>query len=616
MRKLPVIFFLFSILLVNYYPQSQEQEITGLMKKASTDTSAINAIIDITREIKDTDLAVALKYLQQVYTLSEKLEHAGGILSAAQLIGDLYSTMGDVQKGIKFVDAAISKHSGSLSIEEVAVLYIAKASLHNDASERQRALEIFNLALENVRSPELKARLFANRGNSYQAMGNYESALKDYQAALDYYLGAGQLKYATIIYSNFGMIYYNLTEFQKSLEFYKKGLQLAEEFNDPSLLAQSYSNIGATYEKLDSMETAIACYLKGLEFAKRQGDQLKMAQNHLNLGNIYNRQGKYDRALEQFRKSFDICKKNGILYGMMMNYTSMGELWYNTGDFARSASNYDSALTYAKQMDLPNELIQISFGLSGAYEKAGRFKEALELHKSAVKLQDSLFALEKQKTILDLTNKYENEKKEKLIADQQFTITYTITGFVVAAIILVSLVAFLIYRNRRLKQLYLKNVMEMSQTYTHIEPGDEEKNNIAVKNQDVEATLLYNRIIDYLQEKKPWLDPDFNINDLAKSLITNRTYLSSAITKGSGVHFNTLINSYRINEAKRLIIESADKAENIDEIMSKCGFRNRGTFNTSFNKLTGMSPGQFRNYSKTVNLSEQDPAEPGGQPNS
>lgn len=300
----------------------------------------------------------------------------------------------------------------------------------------------------------------------------------------------------------------------------------------------------------------------------------------------------------------------------MMNHTSMGELYHNTGDYSRSANNYKSAMVYAKQMNLPNEQIQIGFGLASAYEKSGRYMEALEVYQSAVKLQDSIFALEKQKAILDLTNKYENEKKEKLIADQQFTITYTITGFVVAAIILVSLMAFLIYRNRRLKQLYLKNVMEMSQTYTHIEPGDEEKNNIAVKNQDVEATLLYNRIIDYLQEKKPWLDPDFNINDLAKSLITNRTYLSSAITKGSGVHFNTLINSYRINEAKRLIIESADKAENIDEIMSKCGFRNRGTFNTSFNKLTGMSPGQFRNYSKTVNLSEQDPAEPGGQPNS
>jgi len=309
MRELPVIFLLFTLLFVNSGAQSHEQDIPALMKKAAKDTSTITTIIDLSRRIKDTDPGKALKYLEQVYGFSAKLEHTNGMMESVQLIGDLNSTMGDVQKGIEVIGLAIKQYSRLFSKEDLAVLYIAKAALHNDANEPQKALEIFNLAKEIVNQPATKARLFANRGNSYQAMGEYEPALKDYQTALDIYLELGHLKYATITYTNLGLIYYNLSDFKKSLEFYKRGLQLAEEFNEPSLLAQCYSNIGATYEKLDSMDTAISFYLKGLDIAKNQGDQLKMAQNYLNIGNIYNRQGKFDQALEFFNKSFEICKK-------------------------------------------------------------------------------------------------------------------------------------------------------------------------------------------------------------------------------------------------------------------------------------------------------------------
>lgn len=611
MRPLTVLLILITLIFANSVAQTPEQQLPALMKKAKTDTAAISAVIDLSRNIKDSDPKLALSSLEQAYALAGGLQHVNGVLASVQLICDLHSTLGDVKKGIKFIDDAVANHSSLLSKEELAVLYISKASLYNDASEPQRALEIFNLAKENLSRPENKARLFANRGNSYQALGDYKSALKDYQSALEIYLKLGLNRSATITYTNLGLVYYTLSEYGKSLEFYKKGLQLAEEYNDPSLLVQSYSNIGAAYEKLDSLENAVSSYLKGLEIAKSQGDQLRIAQNYLNLGNIYNRQKKYAEALDYFKRSLEICRRNGINYGLMMNHISMAELYYDTGDFSNSIKSYTSALEFAKEMNLPNEQIMISFGLSGAHEVVGNFKEALQHYKFGVTLQDSLFNLEKQKVILDLTNKYENERKEKLIADQQFTITYAITGLVVAGIILSSLVAFLIYRNRRLKLLYLKNLREMSQTYTHIEPDSVEKTDLPQKQQEIEASILYNRIIDHLSDEKPWLDPDFNINDLAKSLMTNRTYLSAAISKGSGDHFSTLVNSYRINEAKRLIIESVNKAENIDEIMSKCGFRNRGTFNTAFNKLTGMSPGQFRNYSRTTHTPDQEPSDPG-----
>lgn len=606
-KRIPVAFILLFIFgLSPAFAQRGADELSSIAVKAASDTAAITSLVNLSIDLKDSDPAKALGFLEKAYIFSEKLGHIDGMINSVNAIGDIQSMLGETKKGIAAIEAALAKHSKQFSADQIVNLNISLASLYNDASDAKRALEIFTGIKNDLRTPVLKARYYANRGNSYQTQGEYSASLSDYQKALEIYLELNMSKQAAISYSNLGLVCYTLEEWNKSLGYYIKAVDISEKTGDLDLLGQSYSNIGATYQKMDSVDQAINFYNKGLEVGTRQNNKLRVAQNLLNLGNLFTKQKKYEKALQNLNRSFQICKESGITYGLMMNYIGMGELYYDMENYPLSIDKYDSARVIAEEMNLPNEKISIWFGLAGANEKTGNFKNALEFHKKAVTLKDSLFALEKQKVILDLNSKYENEKKEKQIADQQFTLTYTIFAFIAAAITLVSLVGFLIYRNRSLKLLYLKNLRELNQTFTHIEPEAEVKNDITSKLHDPETSRLYNRIIDHLRDDKPWLDPDFNINDLAKSLMTNRTYLSSAITKGSGEHFSTLVNTYRINEAKRLIIESVGKPENIDDIMSKCGFRNRGTFNSSFNKLTGMTPGQFRKYSESVHPSEND----------
>jgi AraC-like DNA-binding protein len=72
----------------------------------------------------------------------------------------------------------------------------------------------------------------------------------------------------------------------------------------------------------------------------------------------------------------------------------------------------------------------------------------------------------------------------------------------------------------------------------------------------------------YMQEKKPYLNPDLCITDIVPDLYTNRTYLSTFINKEYGMNFRTLINNYRLQELERIRqLPEYKRFSNMDLIM-------------------------------------------------
>ena len=71
-----------------------------------------------------------------------------------------------------------------------------------------------------------------------------------------------------------------------------------------------------------------------------------------------------------------------------------------------------------------------------------------------------------------------------------------------------------------------------------------------------------------------------------------------------GLNFFDYINSLRVEEAKRLLIETSKKEMNVIEIAYSVGFNNKVSFNNTFKKWTGMTPTEFRASEKGKTLSE------------
>ena len=109
---------------------------------------------------------------------------------------------------------------------------------------------------------------------------------------------------------------------------------------------------------------------------------------------------------------------------------------------------------------------------------------------------------------------------------------------------------------------------------------------------------LFNEIIEYLENNKPFKDSNFNAQTLAKALNSNVNYISKAIHAGGCGNFNTLINNLRINYVKTKLDDGTLKKYTIDYIYTEAGYKYRSTFNTAFKSVTGMTPSDYVSQKK------------------
>lgn len=104
---------------------------------------------------------------------------------------------------------------------------------------------------------------------------------------------------------------------------------------------------------------------------------------------------------------------------------------------------------------------------------------------------------------------------------------------------------------------------------------------------------LAERINDWVKQKT-FLDNNFTIEDVAKILKTNRTYLSFYINNYEKKTFREWIVYLRIEEAKSLFISYPNIS--ISEVGERVGYPDRSNFNRQFTKQTGQSPKMWRRH--------------------
>jgi AraC-like DNA-binding protein/NADH:ubiquinone oxidoreductase subunit 6 (subunit J) len=115
-----------------------------------------------------------------------------------------------------------------------------------------------------------------------------------------------------------------------------------------------------------------------------------------------------------------------------------------------------------------------------------------------------------------------------------------------------------------------------------------------------EEEILSQKLIAFVEEKKPYLDEELTLTKLAEQLGINRNQLSSVINNKFGCNFYTFINKYRVEEVKQLLVEPKNKAFTILSLAYQAGFPSKSSFQDIFKKLTGMTPSEYQNKSNQL----------------
>ena len=114
---------------------------------------------------------------------------------------------------------------------------------------------------------------------------------------------------------------------------------------------------------------------------------------------------------------------------------------------------------------------------------------------------------------------------------------------------------------------------------------------------DVLTGEVFQEIDEYLLHSKAYLDPEFQLNDLAVHLDKSKQVVSHTISSETGKNFKEFLNSYRIQHAKSLLVNSDAK---ILAVALDSGYKNKVSFIQNFKKFSKLTPHQYRIQHQTL----------------
>jgi len=110
---------------------------------------------------------------------------------------------------------------------------------------------------------------------------------------------------------------------------------------------------------------------------------------------------------------------------------------------------------------------------------------------------------------------------------------------------------------------------------------------------------ILNDIILELETKQYFSDNLASLSDLAKKIGESPHHVSQVINEKLNKSFFELLAMYRVEEAKRILLNDKKDKLTVEEISEMVGYNSKTAFNNVFKKLTGKTPSEFR---KSVNI--------------
>jgi AraC-like DNA-binding protein len=104
---------------------------------------------------------------------------------------------------------------------------------------------------------------------------------------------------------------------------------------------------------------------------------------------------------------------------------------------------------------------------------------------------------------------------------------------------------------------------------------------------------LHQKLVDLMQTEKPFLNPELTLSDLSNKLDTHPNYLSQVINDVEGIPFYDYVNTFRIEEFKRLCANNENQKYTLLALAYDCGFNSKTSFNRNFRKTMNQSPTEY-----------------------
>jgi len=455
-------------------------------------------------------------------------------------------------------------------------LYFKKAFYFYNRNELDSTMVYSRLAIQNphpIEKQRSDVDSYNLLANSYYHRGDLNTAIEHYLKIAGILENGGDPLKLGYLYSNIAVLLGQTDNNKKQIEYLQKSYKLLEENNDDIFIATIASNLGlAYYHKKDTVNT-MKWSEKALTLSTLSNDLVAKTQACLTLSLIQ----------KDLNKSLLYAEQSVKHSNELNDKTHKASAYYRYANVLDKLGESEKALDYAEQaVSLAQEigdnltLTKASYTVANIYFNLGLKEKSSDFYHTYAILKDSISSVENAREINDINTKYETEKKEKQIAEQELKIQKQRSNLLYAILggaLLVSVLGGIFIYNRKAQKLKLKQLQQEKENAilnSFILGEERERKRISQELHDGVAAMIGAAKMSL--ESIPHLSQEKQTEQLLKvKNILENTHadvrhiahnLLPTVLEKEGLIKATSYFAFEINETKLVNISITDKSSN------------------------------------------------------
>ena len=358
---------------------------------------------------KSKEKALENSYYSQAGIMSNNL---GIFYSSTELIDTTYILY---LEALKYFKQANNNIGVIDSYVNIGTYYLA-------TDRYNTAIDTFKVAL--AKAIEINDSL--NIGTNYSNIAIAYNYLADDENCLKYNIEASKIFYKIdyynylVIMGNLGSLYLDLDNNDKAEECFNIVINNADSVNLHSFYLQSlYTNSGILFEKKKDYIKAEFFYKKSLKIATEADNIKNEILVYLNLTSLYLEIKKQKKALDYANKALELSKKIDSKEYIASSNKKIGYVYNNMKKHKLAIKYLKTANRIYLEIGYLHYILDVYKELIIAYDGLNDYRNAFHYSQEYITYNDSINSIESKKSIDLLNTKYETEKKEKQIIQQQ-----------------------------------------------------------------------------------------------------------------------------------------------------------------------------------------------------
>ncbi|MBL7911914.1 MAG: tetratricopeptide repeat protein [Bacteroidia bacterium] len=445
--KYKFILFTFLLVLEGFSQQYKIDSVNVAIKNAKHDTTRMSLYIALSTYFYVSNPDTIIPICLEAIAIADRNMTNANALEKRSYLKNRAGALNNI--------AVVYKNRGDIA--EALEAFIKTVKLYEDIGEKKGVANAFN-----------------NIGAIYDNQGDIPKALECFGKSLKILEEVGNKKGAASALNNIGFIYSSQGDFVKALEYHNKSLAIRKEINDEAGMGASLNNIGGIYRKQGDILKALSYFNESLKIREKIGDKKGIGSSLANIAAMYVLIGDPDcspqkspqcmqvgmeKALTYFFQSLKIREEIKDKQAIASTLSSIGGVYIQQRKYALAATYIKRALVISRELGFPELIFNSERLMSRVDSATNNFEGALEHYKQYIKYHDSITNEQTRKASIKSQLKYEFEKKEavikeqqekeRIIAEEKDRFQKIVIGSVIIGLLLVIIFAAFVFRSLR-----------------------------------------------------------------------------------------------------------------------------------------------------------------------